>query len=271
MQTEMMLIKEKYQCDFCKEQVPIIQIESHEKSCKSFKEKQEKIDKMIKGVGIEYPFFWEKNHQRMVTVSDKAQLVPLDVGVSEWNKVEELFHMSFQGNGYEYGIIDIWRIQNNNLWDKYYREKVKIKEEKNFSEENLLFYGNKTIKTEQIALNGFDISFSVDNAPYGRGIYFYRRADRVIQEAYKVNKKDANVFIFLALVNTGIPYVSPGQNYNLKKPPFYDQSKFIYYDSVTNMDNKSKIKDVDQTYVVYNNEKVYPLYMIEFNHLNKIY
>ena len=71
------------------------------------------------------------------------------------------------------------------------------------------------------------------------------------------NKK----YLFLATVLVGKSYYQSRPNFLMRKPPFLDEAKYIYYDSVTNSTDESYL---DRLYVIYNNEKAYPLYMIEY-------
>jgi hypothetical protein len=253
-QSDMMMLKEKIECSFCKQKIPIIHIEEHEKGCEKFQEDQNKLKRELSAEGIEYPKEWVLNNN-----FDKQNCQLIQVQGEEYWMVRELFNLTCNKK-----ITNIWRLQNIPLWENYYREKLRIKQEKGYIEEKLLFYANKTIKLEHIQKNGFDISFANDNQTHGRGIYFRRRADKVIHDAYKIEKKDKFSFIFLSTVLIGISYVSNGDA-SLRKPPFYDQSKFIYHDSVTNTENFSDLKDADQLFVIYNNEKAYPSYMIEIS------
>jgi hypothetical protein len=254
-QTDLTLLKEKLECTFCKQNIPMIHIEEHEKGCKKFHENQDKIKQELSNESIQYPKEW--NIQGAV---DKTSYTLVPLGGEEYWMVRELYDLTCNKK-----VSNIWRIQNCALWENYYREKLRIKQEKGFIEEKLLFFANKTVKIEHIQKNGFDISFANDNQSYGRGIYFNRRADKVLTHAYKYDKKQKFSYIFLSTVLVGVAYLSEASQ-SYRKPPFYDESKFIYHDSVTNIENFSDLKEADQIFVVYNNEKAYPSYMIEIIH-----
>jgi hypothetical protein len=252
-QSDIMLIKEKLECSFCKQNIPLIDIEQHEKDCQKFIDSQNKIKQELSKETIEYPKEWD------ISGMNKTDYKLVQVTGEEYWMAKELFNLT---SGVK--ISNVWRVQNLSLWESFYREKLRIKQEKGYIEEKLLFFANKNVKLEHIEKNGFDISFANDNQSYGRGIYFRRRADKVILDAFKRSSKDRFSYIFLSTVLVGIAFES-NQNVSLRKPPFYDESKFIYYDSVTNMENFSDLKDADQIFVVYNNEKAYPSYLIEIS------
>jgi hypothetical protein len=251
-QEDMMLIGNKIDCSYCGEYIPLVNIEEHEKVCKEFQDNQKRLQEDMNKGNIDYPEDWDNSKQEF--------LVKVDENSSEYTDI--ITRMTLTAKNAQ--IINLWRIQNKQLYEKYFREKLKIKQEKGFIEENILFYGNKHIKDDHIYKVGFDISYANDNQEYGRGIYFEKRADKAIKnvEVEKGNKKT----VFVCKVLTGIPYVSAiKQSY--RKPPFYDESRFIYHDSITNIENFSNLKECDQIFVIYNNEKAYPSYLIEFKEL----
>lgn len=275
-QSEILLINEKVNCSVCNEAFSMIQIEGHEKNCLKIKNNDEEMERKLQEGGIKLPRLWinvnnydgaEPIHQ----LKDKIYLVPVDQRTEEFSEIDMLFQSTFIGD-FSHKIVNIFRIQNEPLYEKHYRELLRMQEEKRFPVvEKLLFYANNSITPDNICINGIDISFALDNAKYGRCLEFYRRADKVMNLAYKKNKKDPTCFIFLTNVLVGVPYTAGLINQNWRKPPFYDESKYIYYDSVTNMDNLVDKKDEDQVYAVYNNEKAYPSYVLEINHIHKIY
>ena len=252
--TEKMLKKEKIQCSFCNENVPFSFIEDHEQTCLKLIENNEKIKKASLEIIIEFPPEWGN-------VENDIELTEISENTEDWNFCQNLMMKSVPN----IKITDIHMVKNKYLWEKFSREKLKIEQEKGYCEENFLFHGTRQNDPKIVYTTGFDISFSSDGGSYGRGIYFARRA------AYSCNgyvyvSKNKN-YIFLAKVLTGKCINIPGNN-QLRKPPFYNQEKFIYYDSVTNVRNESNSYDVEQMIIVYNNEKAYPYYLIEFTNDN---
>jgi hypothetical protein len=301
-QTSNMLLNEKLKCSVCDQPFPLVQIEEHEKICQKLKDEEEKVKKELAKSAIEYPETWEwkeSNLKNTWKVGKEVFLIPLLSKSQEYSDIECLIDLTMKN--FKLNVVNIWRIQNKPLYEKIFREKQKVKQEKDFLEVKSLFYAHPDVKTDHIYKNGFDISFAADNKPFGRGLHFERRCDKVINDGYKEQKNSHTCFIFLAEVLIGIPYVvdqknNYKRNYNdfddedeenlnfnngynnnnnlgsastFRKPPFYDEKKLIYFDSVTNVDNFSDLKDCDQTFAIYNNEKAYPLYMIEMNHIHK--
>jgi hypothetical protein len=252
--TEKMLLKEKIECSFCKESVPFSVIELHESTCLKLKENQEMIEKVSMESKIELPLEWGDSPKDL-------ELVDVDQNSEDWGFCENLFKKSVPNVTF----TRIQMVKNKYLWEKYAREKIRIVKEKGHCEENFLFHGTRQNNPEIVYTTGFDISFSSDGGSYGRGIYFARRAlYSASGYAYLVGKKN---YMFLAKVLTGMCIQTHG-GAQLRKPPFCDQAKFIYYDSVTNNQNKNNSYDVDQMIIVYNNEKAYPYYLMEYEYNN---
>jgi hypothetical protein len=266
LQTNLLLMNEKVECSICNEQVPYFELEAHENHCRKLKEDQEKIENELLSCR-NYPTNWEKNHPRVDKISCDLDLVPLNSDSTEFKEIENRFKLTLKNS---YNIISIKRIQNIVLWEKYQLEKSRIEKEKNFVEEKLLFFANQNIKPEYIYKNGFDISFAQDDSPWGRGICFYLRADHIVSRIQNFENNLNSKVIFLADVLTGMAHISPKPNAQLRKPPYYDASKYIYYDSITNTENFTGNAEANQLFVVYNNEKAYPKYMIEFTSQPKI-
>ena len=79
---------------------------------------------------------------------------------------------------------------------------------------------------------------------WGRGIYFARQSVYSFQGYCYIS--EGKGYMFLAKVITGKSHVSDGRRNVINKsqigvmikPPMWDESKFIYYDSVSNIENK---------------------------------
>jgi hypothetical protein len=247
-QNEHMQLKQKIKCSYCNENVPIAYLVKHETTCLKLKENNEIIEKGILKKDIIYPEEWGSSESLLYTLMKGNN--------EEYKFVEKFLRKSFP----KISIYDIVRIQNKHLWDRFYRERLKIIKEKGSCEEKFLFNGSQETAFKVIYNSGFDISFSKEGEEFGRGIYFYRLAKNA--DAYS-HQDGGKKYIFLAKVLTGLPFLSQ-KNTALRKPPFYDSQKFIYYDSVTNLSNDLNSDAVNQLYVIYNNEKAYPYYMIEY-------
>lgn len=263
LQTDMLLMNEKVECSLCKEQVPYFELEVHETHCRKMKKNHDEIESQLLSYR-NYPTNWDNSHPQAEKITCDLDLIPLNCDSDEFKEIESMFYITLRNSGNK--IVSIKRIQNIILWEKYQLEKSLIEKEKNFVEEKLLFFAHQNIQAEQIYKNGFDISFAQDNSPWGRGIYFYLRADKTINQSQSLEKNQNSKVVFVANVLTGVAHITPKQNTQLRKPPFYDASKYIYYDSITNTENFTGSLDADQIFIVYNNEKAYPKYMIEFTY-----
>jgi hypothetical protein len=256
------MLDEMAECNICNELFSLIQIESHESTCKKLKESAEILDKLISHSDILLPKYWETINPEAKQINSKVFLMPVLKEKEEFLYVKEIFSSNIKKK--LVNITSIWRIQNLNLWEKYYREKIKIKEEKGEIEEKLLFFFNEEVKNELIFIKGFDISFSNSKALYGRGIHFNVEPDSLIEMAESMKHINSKSII-IATVLTGKSFYKPLPDHNIRKPPFYDQKKYIFYDSITNMEKGKVLPNTNHMHIVYNNEKAYPLYLIEFD------
>ena len=159
-------------------------------------------------------------------------------------------------------ILNIYRIENKHLWSKYQIEKTRVLKEKGAANESWLFHGTRLNDPEQIFTHGFDISFSNDGGLYGRGLYFAKNFSYSFN-GYSHNKNKCN-YIFLARVITGSSCYLKKNIKDMKKPPMYDEKNNIYFDSVTNLDEKSNVFLNGHMFIIYENDKAYPYYLIEY-------
>jgi hypothetical protein len=255
------------ECDFCKEKISFAQIEDHETNCKSLQESRERLNKFLHLTNVEFPKNWDESNVDGRRIAENIILIELKKDSTEFVNVSETFKNT--NSNYDTQVNAIHRVQNSDLWNKHFCEKIKIQQEKGSANELNLFYYDEIIKSDYIFKNGFDISFAVDHARYGRGIYFNRRVDSVLNKIYSKNAYAKVKYIFLANVIVGKSTYQSKDIY-LRKPPFLDKSKFIYYDSVTDVNNSNSLHQdnlIDQTFVIYNNEKAYPMYFIEFDEI----
>ena len=189
--------------------------------------------------------------------NNDLELFILSPSSGEYKFAENLFKKSVSSVNF----TKMWRIQNKPLWDRYFREKTKVIKEKGKCEEQFLFHGTRSSSPRTLYTTGFDVSFSSDSGMYGRGIYFARQSV-YSYSGYAFNYGN-KYYMFIALVLTGMTNTQDSDS-NLRKPPFFDRSKYIYYDSVTDTSNPSNSYDVSQMFIVYNNEKAYPFYLMEY-------
>lgn len=199
---------------------------------------------------------------------DKCLMVGVGKRSVEWNEIER----DMTEPGFRVKIIRIERIQNLWLWEIYNssRKRMSDKNSGTISEQKL-FHGTRTTPPKKIynSEQGFDNRLS-SRGLWGEGAYFAVKASYSNRYAY--TSSDGHSQIFLVQVLTGITYKCP-QNRDLKAPPkkadypmphavskgamFEDER----YDSVSGDTNGSEI------FVIYEHGKVYPAYLITYNHV----
>jgi hypothetical protein len=242
-------------CQICHEKFSKVLIEEHEEKCKNFKRREENIKKSE--LKFEYPNEWTLDFIK----NDKG-LEPSLYKITTDNIEWDFCKAKFEESVYNINITNIYRIQHKYLYEKYQMEKLRLLNEKGYTEEKWLFHGSRYTEPKKIYMKGFDICFA-NQGRYGYGIYFAKWAIYSYQQfAYFYCGKN---YIFLCKVLTGESYFS-SKPYAFTKPPMVNEEKNIFYDSVTNLDPKeTKIKDLNHMYIVYENDKAYPFYIIEYD------
>lgn len=117
-----------------------------------------------------------------------------------------------------------------------------------------LFHGTKNTNPELIykSESGLDMRFS-HNGMYGKGIYFAENSSYSNGYAHFCNTSShKQMFLSLVLVGDSIG-LQPG-NYNV--PPLKNGSQTERFDSIRN--------DQDKHYVIYENARCYPGYLINY-------
>ena len=187
--------------------------------------------------------------------SRTTELFPLFKGSLEWNKVERNFRQTMT-----HPILEIIRIQNIYLWEKYVEERNRMDKFKGQVNEKDLFHGTgkndpKLIYDSEI---GFDMRFC-DSGMWGKANYFAVNAN------YSHNYAHTNAYgrreMFLVKVITGDSYCSP-PNRVLRMPPLKDNTQMslsqVRYDTVNGITGGS------QVFMSYDNQKAYPAYLIRY-------
>jgi hypothetical protein len=243
------------ECSICKKYFKFREINDHEVNCApKYLEKENAKYLAILLNFTEYPSDWSRG------MTDNLRMDQLESLSEEYLNLERRFHLSCKN----YNVLKIERIQNKKLWDRYTREKNRVLAEKGSCKEHFLFHGCRTHEPDYIIKTGFDISFANDGGMFGRGNYFARLASYSCPAyCYQDKTNPGTFYVFVAKVITGIPHVT-NRGQGFKKPPFWDEGKKIYFDSCTNVDNSSDNYNTDQMYVIYDNEKAYPYYMITY-------
>ena len=122
--------------------------------------------------------------------------------------------------------------------------------------EKELFHGTRSTDPVRIydSEDGFDMRFS-GNGLYGQGSYFAENSS--YSDIFSFSRPSGEKQMFLAKVLTGdSANISPDSS--LRMPPVKQSSGGLRYDSVTGISMQSRI------YVIYNNDKSYPLYLITY-------
>ncbi|KAL4473380.1 hypothetical protein ABPG72_015623 [Tetrahymena utriculariae] len=146
------------------------------------------------------------------------------------------------------------RIQNLKLWKNFCFERKKL-EEKGDATEKWLFHGTRNTDPSVIykgSEEGFDFRVC-QGGMYGRGTYFHDMASYSYGFGHN---KGGKIQLFCAKVLIGKCYAT-GPNGNLTAPPFIAGSKSIRYDSI-----RSNNAIGQNEYVIFNNSKAYPYYLI---------
>ena len=260
-ENELNLLKEKVLCEICNESIPLHHLEIHEQICLKIQRLSSELDREMKNK-IDYPQDWVFYHPDFKTEFCK---MPIDIN-SENYKNYDFYEQLLQNDLLKIKINKIWRLQNQELWQKYYFEKIKLTKEKGFPcNESWLFYGSNEHHHNYFKL-GFDIALSSINGNVGKAIYFYKNFKLVLKKNV-FSTKDGKKYIYICKVLTGIPYVEKYHQIH-RKPPFFNNEKLIYYDSITNI-NEILVKEIDvnyfydQFFAIYDNNRAYPLYLVE--------
>jgi hypothetical protein len=179
---------------------------------------------------------------------DYLSEVILKTNSNEFIQLRDLFNKTLPNK-----VLNIWRIQNTELWKNYCLSKYHLKQKGNCTE-LMLFHGTRNTLPQLIYSGkeeGFDMRFARDGY-HGTGIYFHKNS--FYSNDYCSISILNTKLMFCAQVLIGEHIVLP-RDTKIKLPPFKNNSK-QRYDSVKS--------DVDEIYIVYNNIRAYPSYLIEY-------
>jgi len=190
------------------------------------------------------PIIWREQNENLL-------LVNLQSKSEEFIEIAKYFNETLTTEI----ISRIIRIQNIQLWKKFLFGKNQLKK-KGTESEKMLFYGSKendptNIYNEIRNDDGFEIKNATDG-DYGYALYFFEKAKHAHNFRYEKNNKN---YIFLANVLIGASIKMDIGNNLVKMPPFINKLENIRYDS---------IKSADGKYMIYNNSRAYPSYLIEY-------
>ena len=191
---------------------------------------------------------------------DVVELVQVQKNSQEWNNVQNQVKTTLPTAK----MTNLHRIQNKWLWESYNQSKRRLGlKNRNRLNEKMLFHGTSKNSPNKIysSEKGFDFRFA-NRGLWGEGSYFAVNASYSDAYAYIHGQTKQ---MLLALVLTG-ESVSCASDKSLKQPPMKpttNQGENMFtderYDSVKGEAGGSVI------YIIYEHDKAYPLYLIEYN------
>jgi hypothetical protein len=194
-----------------------------------------------KDVDFSTPISWSPQN-------DYLSEVLLSNTSKEFIEIRDIFNKTLNNK-----VLKIWRIQNTYLWKNYCLSKYQLSQKGNCTE-LMLFHGTKTTDPKLIYSakeEGFDMRFA-NMGLHGTGIYFHKNSKYSNDYCYVTNTHTRMMFCAHVLIGD---CVTLPIDRNLRLPPIKINSK-IRYDSVKS--------NVDEIYIIYNNLRAYPTYLIEY-------
>ena len=202
---------------------------------------------------ISFPSEWQSQ-------SRTTEVFSLPQGSTEMALVHTKFSVTMSGHQ----IIDVQRIQNKWLWEKYSMEKSRLKRKNDgIINEKELFHGTRSNDPRNIyeGEEGFDMRFSRQGM-WGMANYFAVNAS--YSHGYSFPSASGQQ-MFLVKVLTGDSHQcasNPSLRMPPEKPSGSNGSKIqfsqIRYDTVTGETNGS------QVFMAYKNDRAYPTYLITY-------
>ena len=160
-------------------------------------------------------------------------------------------------------IIKLERIQNEWLWEKFSQHRDRIqKKNQGVVGENDLFHGTRSTDPRFIyeGEEGFDMRFS-QAGMWGNGNYFAVNASYFVGYSHSVSGGLRQMFLVRVVI--GEAHDCPS-NCSLRLPP-EKSSKTSSLFSVERYDSVTGITGGSRVYIIYDNLKAYPLYLITFS------
>ena len=206
-------------------------------------------------INSKYPDYWEP-----MKSGEQLKLVLLSRESHEFRTIYD----SFKKTMIDFEVIDIQRIQNKWIWERYAMTKCRMhKKNSGKINERKLFHGSRNARAECIysSEEGFDMRFSIEGM-WGHANYFAEKA--VYSDFYAFHSEGIKEMM-VALVLTGDTYKC-GPDSNLRMPPekpnqeVRNGSKLCQrYDSVCGITKKCTV------YMTYCNDNAYPAYVIKYH------
>ena len=208
-------------------------------------------DKASSQLGLALPTNWENQSQCVQTYEMKSES-------EDWKLCERMIQKSLQVN-----ITKVTRIQNLWLWEAYSFSKTRMtKRNYGIINEMELFHGTSTIDPIEIACgeDGLDVRLSKGGS-WGYAIYLSESAVYSDQFAHHLSTGEKELIITKALIGDSFDY-GIQRSRQLKVPPTkqgpMQKMVNIKYDSVAGITRNTRV------YMIYDNHKTYPLYIIRY-------
>lgn len=260
----------QFRCELCGMSIDHFSFNKHLKQCELYRDKLERIRLSLLEVNVKFPSTWDNSEKRKEKyinklissatnhVFDDVTLIEMARGETEWNEISNRIKMS---NLCDKNIHNVLRVENKELYSRFYKNKIYKEREKGFKcETSYLFHGSRNLNPMIICNLGFDATFTSDLSSYGRGIYMHNKVDDACWNAYYNNNYNSYpvLMVIFAEVITGVSYYSLPNKIN--SPPLFNGNS--RYDSVTDTDNLLMKQDINQTYILYENDVAYPSYIV---------
>jgi len=188
--------------------------------------------------------------QEWTPQNEYLKLDVLNKNSNDYTLCESIFKKTLNSST----LVSITRIQNTELWKNYCFAKYQLKTKGN-SEEKMLFHGTRTTDPKLIyegKEEGFDMRFAQDGM-WGRAIYFHTNASFSNDFRFTTNSRTNIMLLAKVLVGN---IATRKNDSSLRFPPFLENSKKDRYDSIKS--------NFDERYMIYNNLRAYPAFIIEY-------
>jgi len=200
---------------------------------------------------------WEPN----LSSGPNLQLVPLARETQEFLSIYRQFISTQRAN-----IIKIEKVYNHRLKSLYDLELQQIKQKNNNDPSiqyvKLLFHGTSKTEPDQIynGEKGFMMQFAAEGM-WGRGTYFAEKSS--YSHAYAFVQGNMRQ-MFLTEVIVGDSYYCASDR-SLRVPPEKKNRRSAVGLAVERYDSVSGETGGSKVYIVYDNNKAYPTYLISYN------
>ena len=205
----------------------------------------------IPSTKIDFPPEWEP--QKL-----DVEFKPITESSREWSEIEGMIHMTLPAAR----LVQIDRVQNCQLWEKYALEKRHMNQRNNgLVNEKLLFHGTRKNNPKSVvqSLRGIDFRCSRRDHQllWGTGAYFAANANYSNRYSYYNTQLQAWQMTVVKVL-TGNSYSYRNSNPSLTRPPPLFAGSNLLYDTVCGSSGGSDI------YVVYDQDRAYPAYIISY-------